>query len=336
MTAHDWWQVILRSPIEQFIYEEHPSEETLHRYISGELGRGGQFSITALERGWLSTRAEVTAHLLTCARCAQLVARWRTAGRKRSRLKIFKEWLSWGAVRRQWQPIPRLARALMTAQFALILGLTGLLYFKPAPLFPALPSNPIATTVLPPAKTSPETASPERSAPQAIDSSNVGDLQRLMANLREADPQERVRAAQLLGESNDPRALSALSEALGSEDERVRGAAAGALQKIQERLFLQAAQLSHMLFTARLEAVEKKASESLPSPMAFYPFTVRVTFRKEASARDIEDLVRRFNALLTYPGRDEFVLQLPVSAGLNLNEIIRELSLHPQIKTVRR
>ncbi len=336
MAERDWWPVILGSPIEQFIYEEHPSDETLRRYISGELGHGGQFSITALERGRLSTRAEVTAHLLTCARCAQLVARGRTESRTRP--KTFKESLNWGAMRRQWQHLPRPARALMTAQFALILGLTGLLYFKPAPLFTYPPSleNPVATTVLPPAKTSQKTSSPERSVPQLIDSSS--DLQRLITNLRGADPQERERAAQLLGESNDPRAISALSEVLGSEDERLRGAAAGALQKIQERLFLQAAQLSHMLFTMRLESVEKRASEFLqaPDPRAFYPFTVRVTFREEASAREIEDLVRRFNALLTYPGQEEFVLQLPVSAGLNLNEIIRELSLHPQIKTVRR
>ncbi|MCI2429712.1 HEAT repeat domain-containing protein [Candidatus Acetothermia bacterium] len=332
MTERDWWRVIFGSPIGEFSYEEHPAEETLRAYLGGKLARTNEFSLTILERGRLTGRAEVTAHLLTCARCAQLVARWRTESPRRSWWQILQERLSWQAGRREWQPVPRFARVVMTAQFALILGLSGLLYFKPAPFFSEDPS------MVSPQKNLGNPAAPFVATPQTTLSETSSDLPKIITDLRDANSPNRLRAAQLLGESNDPRAIAALSEALQANDERLRGAARAALQQIQERFFMQAARLSHLLLGARLGALEERTTEFSRSfdVLTLFPFTVRVTFREDTSAREIETIVRKFNGFLTYAGREEFLLQLPMSAGLNLNEVVRELSIHPQIKTVRR
>ncbi|MDW8141730.1 MAG: hypothetical protein RMJ90_05555, partial [Candidatus Bipolaricaulota bacterium] len=249
MTEREWWHVIFGSSIRESRYEEHPTEEILRAYLSGKLAKDTEFSVTTLEHGRVTRRAEVTAHLLTCAQCAQRVARWRVESASRSRWQRLPKRWSWQALRQEWQPVPRFARAVMAAQFALILGLSGLLYFKPAPFFSAAPNleNPLATTISPPQKPldAPPTPSPSTAAPQTIQSENPNDLERLIAELRDAQSSNRLQAAQLLGESNDPRAITALSEALYADDERLRATARAALQQIQERLFAQAAQLNH-------------------------------------------------------------------------------------------
>lgn len=336
MTEREWWRVILGSSLGELGYQEHPTEEILRAYLSGKLARDTEFSVTALEHGRVTSRAEVTAHLLTCARCAQLVARWRVESAPRSRWRRLQERLSWQTLRGEWQPVPRLARIVIAAQFVLILGLSGLLYFKPAPFFS---ENPLITT-LSPVKPSSDPPAPQEAAPQTIPNVPTDDLERLIAELRDAQSLNRVQAAQLLGESNDPRAIAALSEALRTDDERLRSVAREALQRVQERLFAQAAQLSYLLFEEQLGALgesleQRELARSLEIP-TFFPFTVRVTFREDTSTREIETIVRKFNGLLTYTGRDEFLLQLPVTAGFNLNEVVRELSVHPKIKTVRR
>lgn len=342
MADREWWRAIFGSSLRSLSYEAHPSEKILHCYIDGGLERGGRFELAALEQGQPTRRAEVTAHLLTCQRCADLVASWHAGQRARSR--PIREWLSWTAGRSA-QPLPAFARAVIATQFAVILGLSGLIYFKPQPFFSSqtLLENP-AATVLSPARTSKEPNSPESllAAPQTAQREDAYDIAQLIANLNASDPQLRLRAAQLLGESSDPRAIAALSEILGVEDNLLQTAAAQALQRIQERFFQQAVQLGQRLLERRL-SVRSAPAEPWRSHIStdLYPFTLRVTFREEAPAREIEQLVRRFNALLTYQGQIEqapyeFVLQLPAGAARDLDEIIRELSTHPQIRTVRR
>ncbi|MCS7274050.1 MAG: HEAT repeat domain-containing protein [Candidatus Bipolaricaulota bacterium] len=338
MTEREWWRVIFGSPLGQFNYNGHPHEEVLRAYIAGALPRDTQFSPATLEDGQVTNRAEVTAHLLTCAQCAQRVARWRIESAPRSRWQRLPERWSWQTLRQEWQPVPRLARLVMAAQFAIIIGLSGLLYFKPAPLFSTAPhlENPLATTISPPKEqNTPPSPSPQPS-PQTITHAPANDLESLIAQLRDAQSSNRLRAVQLLGESNDPRAIAALSEALYADDERLRAAARAALQQIQERLFAQAAQLNHLLWVAQLGTAEERSPEAMRffERPGLFSFTVRVSFREDTPAREIETLVRKFNGLLTYTGRDEFILQLP--SGFNLNDVMRELSAHPQIKTVRR
>ncbi|MCX8103059.1 MAG: hypothetical protein N3E42_01245 [Candidatus Bipolaricaulota bacterium] len=154
MSEQDQLQEIIGAPIGEIAYSSHPSEGVLREYIAGRLQRSGSFDAVGLRSGSLSTwhRAEITAHLLTCGRCAQRVAQMRAAPSKR------KTPLDWLIPARE--PVPTFARVVMLAQFALIMGLVGIIYFKPAPFFSSLPPT---ASVIP----SPEIKRTEQQAPQA-------------------------------------------------------------------------------------------------------------------------------------------------------------------------
>ncbi|MFN4219129.1 MAG: anti-sigma factor family protein [Candidatus Bipolaricaulia bacterium] len=132
MSERDQLKEIIAAPLEEIAYSSHPSEGVLREYSGGRLTRSGSFDIVGLQSGSMARwhRAEITAHLLTCRRCAQLVAELR---REPSRLHVFIQRLS--PLR---EPVPAFARAVMLAQFVIILGLVGVIYFKPAPFFSSL------------------------------------------------------------------------------------------------------------------------------------------------------------------------------------------------------
>ena len=130
MSERDQLKEIIGAPVKELAYSSHPSEGVLQDYIAGRL-RGG-FNVTGLQSGNARHRAEVTAHLLTCPQCAQRVRLLR-AEPSPNTLQVFLEKL---LPRRA--PVPTFARVIMLAQFAIILCLAGVLYFKPAPFFSTL------------------------------------------------------------------------------------------------------------------------------------------------------------------------------------------------------
>ncbi len=147
MKHRDPLREIMERPLEPLPYSSHPSDAILRNYSHGRLGQSGSFNVTGLQAGTLARwhRAEVTAHLLTCRRCAHIVAQMRAEPSKR---KALLEWLIPSRA-----PIPAFARLVMLAQFVIIMGLVGIIYFKPAPFFPSLsptasviPSSGIAKT----------------------------------------------------------------------------------------------------------------------------------------------------------------------------------------------
>ncbi|MDW8031540.1 MAG: hypothetical protein RMJ29_06985 [Candidatus Bipolaricaulota bacterium] len=132
MKSRDPLKEILASSLEPIPYSSHPSNAVLRDYIRGRLGRAGSFELAGLQAGSLAHwhRAEVTAHLLTCQRCAHLVAELRQELAPQK--TIIRRLLP------RIEPVPAFARAVIFAQFVLILGLIGVIYFKPAPFFSPL------------------------------------------------------------------------------------------------------------------------------------------------------------------------------------------------------
>jgi anti-sigma factor ChrR (cupin superfamily) len=72
MVKRDPLKEIMGSPLEPIPYSSHPSDAVLRDYIQGRLSQSSSLDVAALQAGRLNTwhRAEVTAHLLTCTRCA--------------------------------------------------------------------------------------------------------------------------------------------------------------------------------------------------------------------------------------------------------------------------
>ncbi len=153
MKQRDPLREIMEKPLEPLPYSSHPSDAILRDYSHGRLGQSGSFDVAGLQAGRLARwhRAEVTAHLLTCRRCAQLVAELRQEPVLR---RALLEWLL-----PQREPVPAFARAVMLVQFVIIVGLVGIIYFKPAPFFPSL--SPTASVIpAPEIKKSQEQAPP--------------------------------------------------------------------------------------------------------------------------------------------------------------------------------
>ncbi len=150
MSERDQLKEIIGAPRGEITYSSHPSESILQNYIAGRLAKRGSFDVAGLSSGSLTRwhRAEVTAHLLTCRRCAQLVTELR---QEPSRLSAFLQRLS-----PTREPVPVFARAVMLAQFVIIMGLVGIIYFKPAPFF-----SPPTASVIPSHKQVPPAPQPQ-------------------------------------------------------------------------------------------------------------------------------------------------------------------------------
>lgn len=164
MKQRDPLREIMEKPLESLPYSSHPSDAILRDYSHGRLGQSSSFDVAGLQAGNLARwhRAEVTAHLLTCRRCAQIVTQMRAEPSQRRAL------LDWLLPSRE--PVPAFARLVMLAQFVIIMGLVGIIYFKPAPFFSSL--SPTAS-VIPSsgiAKTSQQ--APSAPHPQALEQSS--------------------------------------------------------------------------------------------------------------------------------------------------------------------
>ncbi len=135
MAKRDPLKEIMESPIEPRPYSSHPSDAVLRDYAQGRLGQSRSLTdVAALQSGSLNLwhRAEVTAHLLTCPRCAQVVRHLRAEPSPHILQEFFEKLLPSRA------PVPTFARVIILAQFAIILCLAGVIYFKPAPFFSSL------------------------------------------------------------------------------------------------------------------------------------------------------------------------------------------------------
>lgn len=159
MTQRDPLKEIIESPIEPIPYSSHPSDAILRDYIRERLGHRSSFDVAGLRAGSMARwhRAEVTAHLLTCRRCAQLVAELRKEPAP-NQLKIFLQRLV-----PEREPVPTFARIVMIAQLVIIVGLVGVIYFKPALLFSSF--NPTASVI-----PSSEITKPHQQAQQTLHS----------------------------------------------------------------------------------------------------------------------------------------------------------------------
>lgn len=141
MSERDQLKEIIEAPREEIVYLSHPDDGVLRDYIAGHLRTGGSFDVVGMQSGNVTRwhRAEVTAHLLTCRRCAQLVAELRREPAP-NQLKTFLQRLFSAR-----EPVPTFARVVMIAQFVVIVGLIGVIYFKPAPFFSSL--NPTTSVI---------------------------------------------------------------------------------------------------------------------------------------------------------------------------------------------
>lgn len=182
MSERDHLKEIIEAPRREIAYSSHPDEGVLRDYIAGRLRTGGSFDVVGLQLGNVTRwhRAEVTAHLLTCPRCAQLLAELRREPAP-SQLKTLLQRLF-----SRREPVPAFARAVMIAQFVVIVGLIGVIYFKPAPFFSTL--NPTASVIPSSEITKTHQPAPQTPHPQGMTLPTLEQTSDAISQLVESHP----------------------------------------------------------------------------------------------------------------------------------------------------
>lgn len=135
----EFFQKIFACDLEEIEYVHHPSDEVLQVYLRGYLSREWRDPdslLSKLKSGDLGAwrHQEVSAHLLTCGSCRQRAhALQGEISHSSAFWTAMSEWMStlWGRL----SPIPRPALATIAVEFAIIVGLVGVLFLQPAPLF---------------------------------------------------------------------------------------------------------------------------------------------------------------------------------------------------------
>lgn len=168
MSERDQLKEIIEAPLGEMAYSSHPSESLLRDYIAGRLRGSRKLDVVGLQSGSLPSwhRAEITAHILTCRRCAHLVAELR---QEPSQLRSLLRRLI-----PSHEPVPAFARAVMLAQLVIILGLVGIIYFKPELFFSSL--SPTASVIPAPEITKPRDQAPQTPHPQVFPSDPIPQL----------------------------------------------------------------------------------------------------------------------------------------------------------------
>ncbi len=332
MSDRDQLREIIGAELQNISYSAHPADDVLRDYVQGRLDRSGPLDIAGLQAGSLTTwhRAEVTAHLLTCRRCVKLVAELRAAPSVTpapNRLKAFFERV---LLKRE----PVLARSVMIAQFVIIVGLVGVMYFKPVSLFP--PQNP-------PEATKPQSPQPQEMALPSPPPSN-DPIPQLIQTLQSTDLERQIQAAEALGRAEDPRAVEALTVALGGSDPRLRETASRALEQIWQRTETRYQQIQRAFnnLRARGESLQffitdlwGDISEESAEHNS-YPHTVHVIFREDTPLREIEGLVQSVSGIFVLAGQGQFFIKLPSSTSEQLDNIVKKLSQSPYVVEARK
>jgi hypothetical protein len=352
-------------PIDQIEYPYHPSEKTLQLFLANRLRTRPAFSEERrrqLQRGQVAdwSRTEVSAHLLTCIRCAERIeqlhqpAPTTVGGWARA-----KQLLTLGPLRPSAGPLPGLARVIMAAQFIVILSLTGLIYFKPAPLSSS------ARFAAPAAKTLHSPPSP--TAPRSSESPTAGPLLGeaqlipvLSKQLESSDPKTQIQAAERLAELGDPRGIEPLLQAYSSSrDLRVREITKRALGEIYEKAendYYQIVQsfsklkddiaqqsgqnpgllsdLSDLVSRLKID-VNMAAGETIELD---YPHAIKIVFHQDVTLREVTSLARSVGGVFTMPDSsvDEIVLKLPPQPDEALKALIFQVERSPRVRTVQR
>lgn len=130
---------LFSSDLEPVSHRNHPGDEVLVTYLKGQLSKGWSDPESVLQQirsesvGDVWQRNEVTAHLLTCARCKNQIEVLREdiaevpVASTQSWFRTLSN--SFGSM---FRPIPRPAVATMAVQFVVIVGLGALLLSQPS------------------------------------------------------------------------------------------------------------------------------------------------------------------------------------------------------------
>lgn len=341
MSERDWLKEIIRTPLTSISYESHPADDVLRDYIQGRLDRNGPLDPAGLQAGSLTTwhRAAVTAHLLTCRRCVNLAAELRAAPSVTPASTWLKAFFDRLLLKRE--PVPTLARSIIIAQFVIIVGLVGVIYFKPVSLF--TPQKPVASMLPPPETTQLQSSQPQEIALPSPTPSN-DPIPRLIQTLQSTDLERQIQAAEALGRAEDPRAVEALTVALGGNDPRLRETASRALEQIWQRTETRYQQIQRAFnnLRARGESLQFFITDLLrdiPEESAehnSYPHAVHVVFREDTPVREIESLVQSVSGALVLTDEGGFVIKIPMAAGEQLDSIVQKLSHNPYVIEARK
>jgi len=197
-SSDEFFERLFTQDLEEIEYVHHPSDEVLRVYLSGHLSRAWrepEALLSRLEegapRGW--HHQEVSAHVFTCRSCRERAYVLQAeASPKHSIWARIDEVVQ--VLRERLAPVPRPALATMAVEFVLIVGLVGLLFLQPTPLFPK-PAVPAAGTAA-------SAAMERRSLPQAPALEMAGFplpvAQALQTLTQDPNPESRLAAAQSL------------------------------------------------------------------------------------------------------------------------------------------
>lgn len=211
-SQEEFFRKLFVADLEEIEYVHHPSDEVLRAYLSGYLSRQWRDPESLLSRmkggspgEW--RHQEASAHLLTCGPCRERAHVLQAEmSEQHSLWKRLDQWLT--LLRERLAPVPRPALATMAVEFVVIVGLVGLLFFQPTPLF-------TRSTTLGGAVTT-ASAIPERSLEMA------GVLPLLAAQAmqtlkQDPNPQTRLAAAQSLEPYAGLQLVEPLVQVLDSE-----------------------------------------------------------------------------------------------------------------------
>lgn len=207
-------ELFSRDP-ESIHHETHPSEGLLRAYLKGGsragLGFGGSHR-------W--PRQEMTAHLLTCARCRARFEALRETVPQTLPLQTALHRIA-TSLGERLRPVPRPAIATIAAQFVVIVGLAGLLFYGSLP--------PAAQ----PAGTESRASATVESEAGTADALPESASQAIQVLAEDPDPQVRLAAAEQLSRWADPGLVQPLTDLYEREPHpRVRQAIEQALSSI--------------------------------------------------------------------------------------------------------
>jgi len=332
--SNKFFREIFGSSIKQIEYPYHPSDEILRAFIVGKLKSNQIFSterVNQLQRGKLNewSRTEVSAHIMTCRRCSVFVHEFPTKrSTSRSWWPRLVQTLSLEPMRRSISLVPTFARVVMVAQFALILALSGAIYFRLQPTLEPIVTtteNPVSKQDHPPTQLAqPEKSDPSKidlaktdlappASPESLATKNIekmktmpatdtmasvavgaaqSDVTQLSLLLKSDDPDQQISAAQQLAVLRNPSAVPPLVEAYSTtSNAQVHKVIINALREIWDETQNEYLQAAESLIAFKKSAETKLADPDLHQGL-FSNFSFRVSFGQDETSYPIHLKVR--------------------------------------------
>ncbi len=338
----EFFEKLFARDVSELEYVHHPSEEVLRVYLRGYLSREWRDPDSLLSKlqgeaveEW--RHQEVSAHVLTCGRCRQRAHELQTEMSPQGTFwPALQGWLA--ALPERLAPVPRPALATMAVEFAIIVGLIGVLFFQPAPLFTKSAALGGVTSTVTDRHALPPTNAPATPQdPPTLEAAGFLPLpvtQAMQTLNQDPNPESRLAAVQSLKPYADIRLVEPLSQVLDREQHpQVRQAIVQTITFIwgkSEDQFTSVAQMMQRLrerhridFDAFQISIDIDLDQLRQDLNALrtrvqYPYETLCTSRPELTLGQLSGLASEFDGVLVIDrslATGSFRLRLPLTLG---------------------